>query len=412
MINQKIIVIYIAISLVIIISVLCMGIDKLKKRVDKNKPSQWAKGPVADKKLGSNIQIKSKGPKITKVNKAGPKKPVIDLSNSKDLKIIEGGGCNIKKELEIIEEVSSLNALLDNKDNKSEEEEEQRSINEGLFKKRLKEEIRGYSYQNENSKFNSGKKNIILDILTEVVPGVKSYSLLDIKAVSNMWIEQGDKIIEQIENHPNDGVVDIVLVNNPDLIYNHLKEFLFLCIPRTVEQILTDAFSNHVVIIKSLTGDNRLAVYTNDEELKDLYPNNVEKQLYMFIRAIDVINNRNNKIIDDIMSHLQDAIEIGKNKLINCEDIQYSIIDMYLKTVIQITLELKLKPINLKILDLAKNLWVNLIKLIEQYSPSYTIHNTKNDVINTTELIDLISKVYNGSASEEEKKELNKMLIL
>ena len=206
----------------------------------------------------------------------------------------------------------------------------------------------------------------------------------------------GIEIIEQMNGgYPNNGKTDPILlsIKDPNLLHHHLNEFLFLCIPRTVGDVLTDTFNNHVLTIETFTEDDKQAIY-DDEELKSLYLNNIMKQLDMFIDAIGLINNYDMEILKEV------NLIIGSPKI---EGDVYTDIDILLITVIRITLDLKLNPTNINtlILELAQNLRVNLIGLINQYTKLCPLYNAKSKSINHIRLIELIQKVYDGIALEE-----------
>ena len=111
---------------------------------------------------------------------------------------------------------------------------------------------------------------------------------------------------------------------------------------------------------------------------------------------------------------MSDALNLREDMDNNQGHVVYTITDIYLIAVIRITLDLKLNPtpINILILGLAKNLRVNLIELIEQYTTLYPMYNTNNRKIDTAKLIDLIPRVYDGTAEPQEEEELNKILSL
>ena len=305
MIKQEIILIYIIINLVVIISVLGVGITIFKQKDSVNKPhlTQGASGIVINKKLAKIGDIKADQNTTTIVNKiqlnqvdlniTEPGKEKSKTSNTKpnNGKDLNKDNNNIRGELGIIEEVPQLNTS-------SDKESQEIQLSDDVIRRCLAKIVRGYDYQDFGFVF----KNIysILDILKLTEPKA---DMLDksIKTINVAWENNEDKIINQITDYPSD-LLDTTLlilknVNNPGLMYHNLSEFLFLCIPRPVEEVLTDAFSRHISLIELFTEDDRLAAYNNNKQLKDLYLNNLQGQLFMFIEAINLINNYNNEII-------------------------------------------------------------------------------------------------------------------
>ena len=213
-----------------------------------------------------------------------------------------------------------------------------------------------------------------------------------------MWKNNKNKIIKEIEKkYPNYITNDSLnlSVNILEPMYSSIKEFLFLCIPRPTGDVLKDAFSSHVIMKSFIESNTNTAHY--NEELKSLYFNNIIKQLEMFIRAIGLVNSS----VNENIIRANGAIKLIGNT--DTKDNKFVFIGIYLITAIQIIVDLKLKP---------KNLRVNLIKLMEQYNLIDSIRNTPKEELELDASIKLIQKVYSDHASEKEKKELNKMLIL
>ena len=228
-----------------------------------------------------------------------------------------------------------------------------------------------------------------------------------------MWTNNESKIINMIKNHQknmkNPALEILQCENSPKLIYNNLMEFLFLYPQRAVNDILTNVFSAHLLLIEPFMTGDVLVVYYNTP-LKDLYRRNLQEQLNMFITAINLMNDCKNKII----GHASEAKALRKSGINKKENITYTDTDISLIAAILIILELKIKqdPINKLILGLNEDLSENLIKLLKQYTYLYDIYNTNNKQLNKTQLIDLIRKVYGGGTLTTEEEEFKQMLIL
>ena len=329
----------------------------------------------------------------------------------------------IQNESEIIEELPSTNTSSD-KESEKEQTSDDENIDSYYVEERLKKTVRGYYYQHKNRGFVYKYINTILYILKLAVPeSSRLYSRPNIKKIKTIWMENADRIIDKIKTYPRDalGLIPTILqnVDNPDIIYNNLSEFLFLYYSRTIKEILKDAFSNHVSIVEIVddpfTRNAILAAYNtcDHKSLKDLYYNNLQGQLYMFIGAIYLINHGNNQIIKDMnKATVLAQSRFTNNKKENKKDMKYSNTDIIFITVIRIILDIKLDQnfINTSVLKLTENLLEDLIKLITKFTDLYYTYNTNNIRIEPTTLIDLIRKVYNGSSLEKEKDELNRIL--
>ena len=86
---------------------------------------------------------------------------------------------------------------------------------------------------------------------------------------------------------------------------------------------------------------------------------------------------------------------------------------IYLITIIRIILDMKLKQtnINILVLKLTEKLQVNLIKLIKKFTDLFDICDINHNKIEPTQLINLIQKIYNNTATPQEIGDLNQMLF-